>query len=113
MTLTYSEVSLNPESIKKNLQLGWVEIVFTKKDGSSRTLKGTTNFDLIPIESHPKKKPAETSEVDKDFEVEVKPDPNPVFNVYEEGKGWRSFRWTQVTKITVNGISCEIVADNG
>jgi len=56
------------------------EIVFTKKDGSIRTMTCTRDPKLIPPEHHPKGPPKE----------ETKFETVSVFDT--EAKGWRSFR---------------------
>lgn len=42
------------QEIKKMLNQGEVKFVFTKKDGTEREARGTTNLGTIPEESHPK-----------------------------------------------------------
>ena len=41
------------EELKKEMRIGVVEFQFTKKDGSIRSAKGTTNMGIIPEENHP------------------------------------------------------------
>jgi len=54
-------------------------VTFTKKDGSVRVMKCTTNLGLIPKESHPK-----GTEKAKNLDV---------FNCWDlEAGSWRSFR---------------------
>lgn len=86
----------NHSNLREDLQKSWTHVKFTKKDGTLREMKCTTNLELIPVESHPKKREEVVVEQDTNFEVEVKVDENPLYNVYEEGKGWRSFRQNQI-----------------
>ena len=69
----------NRDLIGAALRDGPVEIVFTKVNGDSRTMKCTLKESLIPSINMPKganlKKSAE------------------VLPVYELDSGWRSFRW--------------------
>jgi len=70
-----------------------VEIVFTKVDGTKRTMQCTLNADNLP-----------KVEVSEDADTEVKPrKSNPdVMSVFDmEKKDWRSFRWDNLQ--TVNG----------
>lgn len=96
--------SNNHLNLREALQKSWIFVKFTKKDGSLRVMKSTTSLELIPVEHHPKKKETKADEVNPDFEVEVKVDENPLFTVYEEGKGWRSFRANQVVEYNETGL---------
>lgn len=88
-------------SLTQKLQENWVQVEFTKKDGSTRVMKCTTRPDLIPEEYRvqPKEKKESEAKVDPNFEVEEVKDPNKLFKVFEEHKGWRSFRLNQVTYV--------------
>lgn len=60
-----------------------VNIVFTKKDGSERKMRCTTNLALIPILHHPKKKIEDVEKSDKVITS---------YSVYDLDKlQWRSF----------------------
>jgi len=74
------------EEIKSKLNDGVCKFVFTKKDGTERTMSGTTNLAFIPSEKHPK-------QID-----ESSPDYKPrkvaenTISVYDvDSDGWRSF----------------------
>lgn len=41
------------KELKTKLQSGEVNFTYTKKDGSTRTARGTTNLGIIPESSHP------------------------------------------------------------
>lgn len=86
----------NISTVRDLLQQSWILVEFTKKDGSLRVMRCTTNMDLIPEEARPKQKIEENVSIDEAFEVEKAVDLNPVFKVYEYNKGWRSFRFNQV-----------------
>lgn len=71
------------QDLKKKLHEGVVSFTFKKKDGTTRTAKGTTKMDLIPEEKRP---------------VEKTIDPNVVqgetsFQTYYDidKQAWRSF----------------------
>jgi hypothetical protein len=61
------------------LRAGQIQIVFTKANGESRTMKCTLKESLIPSINIPK-----GTEYKKSAEV---------LPVYELDNGWRSFRW--------------------
>lgn len=88
------------EALRENLQKEWVIVTFKKADGTLRDMKCTLNFDLIPVEAHPKPKP-KVEESDERFVVEeVKKEVDlALFKVYEDGKGWRSFRHETVEMV--------------
>lgn len=81
-------------ALRSLLQLGWVKVTFTKKDGSEREMLCTTNMENIPTEFHPIN--SKNVQNNKD-EVEV----DQLFSVYELDKGWRSFRTSQILKISM------------
>lgn len=68
------------EQILNELRDGLVKVVFTKKDGTQRSLLGTLNPSLIPEEKQPKGS-------NRVHSVESQ----PVYDV--EKDDWRSFRW--------------------
>lgn len=76
--------------LKQLLQETVVNVTFTKKDGTLRTMPCTLNRDLIPAEHAPKGDAQER----KNSEVV-----QPVF-VTDAG-GWRSFRWDSVQEYAV------------
>lgn len=71
---------INKDTLKANLQNGTGTIVFTKADGSERTMKCTLKSDLLPV-----------VEIKEGAKVKVE---NPeVLSVWDiENSGWRSFR---------------------
>lgn len=67
------------------LNSGLCRVTFTKKDGTERTITGTLQQDLIPVDKRPKG-------TDRVHSVEVQP-------VYEvDLDEWRSFRWDSVIR---------------
>lgn len=71
------------------LKLGPVKVIFTKKDGSERTMNCTLNSKLT--EDYEKK----TERV-----REQNPDTCPVYDL--EVKGWRSFRYDSVKTVELS-----------
>ena len=71
------------EDIQLFLNSGLCQVTFTKKDGTERTITGTTNIDLIPEDKKPKN-------VDRVHSVDVQ----PIYDI--ELEEWRSFRWDSV-----------------
>ena len=74
-------------------------IVFTKKDGSERELKGTLNMEKVPEEHRPK--PKELTEEQAEAE-RVKKEKSPYLSVYEHGVGWRQFDPTKLIFLEVH-----------
>ncbi len=75
----------NREYLKDLLAHSTMQIVFTKRDGTERTLLCTRNMDLIPVENHPKG-------------VKTLGDGSlPVWSILDEG--WRSFRFASVKNV--------------
>lgn len=70
-----------------SLGAGVVNVSFTKKDGTARTMKCTRDMTLVESTFHPK-----SSTVDDLDNVRV-------FDL--ENQGWRSFNFTSITAITL------------
>lgn len=81
------------EVIENNLKEGKiVTVTFTKKDGSQRVLRGTTNTNYIPAapvveNTKPKRAIAANADVAKVFDLDI--------------NEWRSFRYDSVTKVEI------------
>ena len=91
-----SEEFLN---LSKKLQEHWVQVLFTKKDGTEREMICTTNLSLIPDKFHPKAKPeTKTDETPDVFQVDEVKKPK-VYKVFEKDKGWRSFGEDQIISV--------------
>lgn len=71
------------DQLLADLRTNVIEVIFTKKDGSTRVMKATLNPDILP----PAYKEGEISE-EKEFHKE-NPDNIAVWDI--EAKGWRSF----------------------
>lgn len=76
------------QEILDYLHSGVVEVTFTKKDGTERTLAGTLCGMLIPGDKKPKG-------TDRVHSTEVQ----PVYDI--ENDGWRSFRWDSIIRYDV------------
>jgi hypothetical protein len=92
MTLDEKDIPKFKKWLKSHLNFGPVTVTFTKKDGSERIMKCTTNADLVPQEpvtesTQPKK------------EKKVNEDVMPVYDL--EAKAWRSFRWDSIKVVTL------------
>jgi hypothetical protein len=81
------EFEAGKTELREHLQSGVVKVVFTKKDGTDRTMMATLNEDLIPED----KKPKGTGK---------KVDNGNTFAVYDvEADGWRSFNYDTVKEV--------------
>ena len=79
-----------------------VKVVFTKKDGSERTMICTKDSALIPEQHRPKQ--------GSDSATPAKKTPDHLLSVYDlEAKGWRSFTIAKVISIDPIGE----IADEG
>ena len=83
--------------LKSHLKHGPVTVIFTKKDGTERTMLCTTNENLIPQVIH------ETN-TDNPIDFPVGKSPRKVnpdlMSVYDlEAAGWRSFRWDSLKQV--------------
>lgn len=78
------------EWLKSHLKSGPVTVTFTKKDGTERVMKCTTNPTYImfkdPVMLESKK------------ERKVSEDVMPVYDM--ESKAWKSFRWDSIRRVT-------------
>lgn len=76
------------------LRNGEVSVTFSKKDGTERVMRCTTNVDMVP-----KKPVVENTEEENTEHKERKqnPDVKPVYDL--EAKSWRSFRWDAIHRV--------------
>ena len=72
-----------------------VTVTFTKVDGSTRVMNCTLNFDYIPEELKPIIK--EGVEL---IPIDYESDSCRVFDI--DAQGWRSFRFSTITNVTLN-----------
>ena len=92
--MSYTYEQLNQLFVENN----FVEVTFTKKDGTERVLKGTRNFSHIPDEHHPVKGISE-SEDDGNVVVHTDTSTLKVFDV--NAVGWRSIKPETVTLVKI------------
>lgn len=81
------------------LSQGLVTVIFTKKDGTERTMQCTTSEDLVP-------QPVHVSNTDNKVDFpETKPARKvneSVMPVYDlEAKTWKSFRWDSIKQVRI------------
>lgn len=75
-----------------------VTVVFTKADGTERTMRCTLNAMAIPAPAVPDTAPDHS--VIKEAKAPRKPNPN-VRTCYDvDGQAWKSFRWDSVKSVT-------------
>lgn len=75
------------DEMVESLRKGQCQVTFTKKNGESRVMQCTLNFDSIPEDKHPK------GDADSFEEKNTE-----VIRVYDiEKEAWRSFRVDSVT----------------
>jgi hypothetical protein len=89
-TLSEKDVKIFKRWLKSHLAYGETTVVFTKKDGTERVMKCTTNPELVPaveiVESTEPKK-----------EKKVNEEVMPVYDL--EAKAWKSFRWDSIKEV--------------
>lgn len=82
-----TDYSIKGEPIRELLRRRVVNITFTKKDGTSRVLRGTLNQKLIPESAAPKG-------------TQTRPDPEGVVRVFDlDIEQWRSFNVDSVSEL--------------
>jgi hypothetical protein len=88
--LSEKDVKIFKRWLKSHLAYGETTVVFTKKDGTERVMKCTTNPELVPaveiVESVEPKK-----------ERKVNEEVMPVYDL--EAKSWKSFRWDSIKQV--------------
>ena len=73
------------QQIRQGLMSGIIEVSFTKKDGTDRTMKCTLNSQYLPEQK------------DLEQEIDKRNKSDEVIAVWDiEKEGWRSFRWDSV-----------------
>lgn len=70
-----------------SLGTGVVNVSFTKKDGTARTMKCTRDMTLVESTFHPKSSTEDDSDNVRVFDI--------------ENQGWRSFNFASITEITL------------
>ena len=90
MTLNEADLKLFKKWLRSHLKFGPVTVTFTKKDGTERIMKCTTNPTYIMF-----KDPA-ISESKR--EKKVNEDVMPVYDM--EAGHWKSFRWDSIKSVS-------------
>ena len=89
-SLSEKDIKIFKRWLKSHLAYGETTVVFTKKDGTERVMKCTTNPELVPavelVESAEPKK-----------EKKVNEEVMPVYDL--EAKAWKSFRWDSIKEV--------------
>ena len=89
MTLSEKDFKLFKKWLTGHLKFGPVTLTFTKKDGSDRVMKCTTNPTYIMFK--------DPSILESKSDRKVNEDVLPVFDL--EAGGWRSFRWDSIKSV--------------
>jgi hypothetical protein len=89
MTLSEKDFKLFKKWLTGHLKYGPVKLTFTKKDGSERVMKCTTNPTYIMFK--------DPSILESKSDKKVNEDVMPVFDL--DVGGWRSFRWDSIKSV--------------
>jgi hypothetical protein len=90
MTLSEKDTKLFKKWLRSHLAFGPTTVVFTKKDGTERVMKCTTNSSLVPAVEI-----SESAEPKK--ERKVNEEVMPVYDL--ESNAWKSFRWDSIKSV--------------
>jgi hypothetical protein len=88
--MTDKELKIFKKWLRSHLAFGPVTVIFTKKDGSERTMNCTTNPNIVP-------KVEITESVDPKKERKVNEDVMPVYDI--DAASWKSFRWDSIKQV--------------
>jgi hypothetical protein len=91
MTLNEKDFKLFQKWLRSHLKFGPVTVTFTKKDGSERVMKCTTNPTYIMF-----KDPAI---LESKREKKVNEEVMPVYDM--ESNAWKSFRWDSIKSVMI------------
>jgi hypothetical protein len=99
-TLSEKDVKIFKKWLKGHLAYGPTTVVFTKKDGTERTMLCTTSPALVPVVEE--KVHITNTDSPVDFptpkkEKKVNEDVMPVYDL--EAKAWKSFRWDSIKQV--------------
>ena len=89
--ILYGTLMVEQSDVRGLLSLGKVEVVFKKKDGTTRVMNCSLSKEFVPEQLE--------MALDEGKKI-VNPDVQAVYDI--EAEGWRSFRWDSVQ--TVNGV---------
>jgi hypothetical protein len=90
MTLNENDFKLFKKWLRSHLKFGPVTVTFTKKDGTERVMKCTTNPTYIMFK--------EPASVESKREKKINEDVMPVFDM--EAGHWKSFRWDSIKSVS-------------
>jgi hypothetical protein len=90
MTLNEADLKLFKKWLRSHLKYGPVTVTFTKKDGTERVMKCTTNPTYIMFK--------EPASVESKREKKINEDVMPVFDM--EAGHWKSFRWDSIKSVS-------------
>jgi hypothetical protein len=91
MPLTDKDLELFKKWLRSCLKEGNVTVVFTKKDGTERVMKCTTNPTYVMFKDPSLLESKKTRTVNEEV--------MPVFDV--EQNSWKSFRWDSVKSVQI------------
>ncbi len=99
-TLSEKDVKIFKKWLKGHLAYGPTTVIFTKKDGTERTMLCTTSPELVPVVEE--KVHITNTDNPVDFptpkkEKKVNEDVMPVYDL--EAKAWKSFRWDSIKQV--------------
>ena len=89
MTLNEKDFKLFQKWLKSHLKHGPVTVIFTKKDGTERVMKCTTNPTVIMFK--------DPTILESKKERKVSEDVMPVYDL--ESDAWKSFRWDSIKTV--------------
>jgi hypothetical protein len=89
--LTETELKLFKKWLKGMLRVSEVSVTFTKKDGTERVMKCTTNPTYVMF--------SDPTILESKKERKVNEDVCPVYDV--ESKHWKSFRWDSIKEVRI------------
>lgn len=104
MIIDADQLNAGVAMLHKYLSEGIVEVTFTKKDGNTRVMLGTTLGTLIPEEKKPKQKPLASFGIDE-AEVISLPKVAPTQHIVmfdTEKQEWRSCNYTTIKTIKLH-----------
>ena len=90
MTLNEADLKLIKKWLRSHLKYGPVTVAFTKKDGTERVMKCTTNPTYILFK--------EPALVESKREKKINDDVMPVYDM--EAGHWKSFRWDSIKSVS-------------
>ena len=90
MTLNEADLKLFKKWLRSHLKFGPVTVTFTKKDGTERVMKCTTNPTYILFK--------EPALVESKKEKKINEDVMPVYDM--EAGHWKSFRWDSIKSVS-------------